>query len=583
MTPFFHRALRLAPLHLGLVLAAAAPAAAQAADVRQVGQAVEWRGFLEPTPIPALSAVAFTARGVVGTESERLVGLLSIGGNTGSLVATGSFGPFAGERVRVALLDGDVPLAEVTVQARQPLALGAAAPAAAASDPLRTTAPVSLQGDVTIFLEEFPGGFGSVSFALFQRAGFASAGGEVVPAPMWEIDLGVPATVVVRGQAWQASKIRFLAERPFPPPGSPSAILQRVEIVSGSILGGSPGPSIELVAELADPGVLFSGVPVSPDEGGFGIDFDASRETIEGVDFGAENGPVRLVTGDAAGVAATWESRDLAGQPAGVSVELAAIGRNIAGVEVRGVVTALATDDGWDLRFQPPGGQAGIPRTVEVDGEPVGQVTVPAPAGVFARATEPPSGAEVFPMGLGEGAFYGFTWDAPVAIEVSGAGTFTGSEVRLVFPQPIGPLAFGGIIVEELLQLTLTGLAAPAVADGGPCIATATRLCLAGGRFAVEVAWADPFGGAGPGVAIPLTQDTGTFWFFKPANLELMVKVLDACPVFDHFWVFAGGLTNVEVELTVTDTRTGAEQVYRNPQGQAFQPIQDTAAFLCTP
>ena len=36
-----------------------------------------------------------------------------------------------------------------------------------------------------------------------------------------------------------------------------------------------------------------------------------------------------------------------------------------------------------------------------------------------------------------------------------------------------------------------------------------------------------------------------------------MIKVLDACSFANRFWVFAGGLTDVETVLTVTDTRTG--------------------------
>jgi hypothetical protein len=111
------------------------------------------------------------------------------------------------------------------------------------------------------------------------------------------------------------------------------------------------------------------------------------------------------------------------------------------------------------------------------------------------------------------------------------------------------------------------------------CTATDTTLCLAGGRFAVEASWVTTQGTSGLGHAEPLSTDTGTFWFFDEANTELVVKVLDACPVNGHFWVFAGGLTNVFVELTVTDTESGESNTYTNPQETAFQPIQDTDAF----
>ena len=77
-----------------------------------------------------------------------------------------------------------------------------------------------------------------------------------------------------------------------------------------------------------------------------------------------------------------------------------------------------------------------------------------------------------------------------------------------------------------------------------------------------------------------LTGDTGYFWFFGSGNVELIVKVLDGSTVNGHFWVFAAGLTNINTTLTITDTRTGAVKTYTNPQGVAFQPVQDTFAFV---
>ena len=59
----------------------------------------------------------------------------------------------------------------------------------------------------------------------------------------------------------------------------------------------------------------------------------------------------------------------------------------------------------------------------------------------------------------------------------------------------------------------------------------------------------------------------------------MLVKVLNACALNSRFWTFAGGLTDVQVVMTVTDTRTGAVKSYTNPQGTPFQPIQDTGAF----
>jgi ELWxxDGT repeat protein len=111
-----------------------------------------------------------------------------------------------------------------------------------------------------------------------------------------------------------------------------------------------------------------------------------------------------------------------------------------------------------------------------------------------------------------------------------------------------------------------------------PCQASARRLCLHGGRFAVEVSWKDFQDRTGQGTAVPLSGDTGTFWFFDASNVELVVKALDGRPINGHFWLFYGALSNVEYTLTVTDTQTGTVRTYTNPKGR-FASVGDTAAF----
>ena len=114
-----------------------------------------------------------------------------------------------------------------------------------------------------------------------------------------------------------------------------------------------------------------------------------------------------------------------------------------------------------------------------------------------------------------------------------------------------------------------------------PCTDGPESLCLGtGDRFEVETAWTTAQG-SGTGRRRELTADTGFFWFFKDTNVEAMVKVLDGCAVNGHYWVFAAGLTNVEVALAVRDTVGGARRAYHNDLGVPFQPIQDTAAFDC--
>ena len=117
--------------------------------------------------------------------------------------------------------------------------------------------------------------------------------------------------------------------------------------------------------------------------------------------------------------------------------------------------------------------------------------------------------------------------------------------------------------------------------EDGACEDDDQTLCLENGRFAVRARWQTD-DGAGDATAWPLTPDTGLYWFFGPNNVEMVIKVLDGCPFNGHRWVYAGGLTDVAVTMTVTDSETGEERTYENPAGTPFQPIQDLNAFSCS-
>jgi hypothetical protein len=122
----------------------------------------------------------------------------------------------------------------------------------------------------------------------------------------------------------------------------------------------------------------------------------------------------------------------------------------------------------------------------------------------------------------------------------------------------------------------------PAVAPGpcaDPSAARRPGLCLNGQRFEVEVAWHDPFHGtSGIATGVPLTEDSGYFWFFGEDNLELALKVLDGRSYNGKFWVFYGALTNVEYTVRVRHVASGAERIYHNPPGR-FLSRSDIDAF----
>lgn len=148
-------------------------------------------------------------------------------------------------------------------------------------------------------------------------------------------------------------------------------------------------------------------------------------------------------------------------------------------------------------------------------------------------------------------------FDAPFSL-----GIAAGSDGNIWFTDPIGM---------RIGRLSVAGLP--------PCAGGSTGLCLAGGRFQVTVHFRGRPGEIRQdGRPVPLTDDTGAFWFFNASNLELVLKVLDGRAINGRFWVFYGSLTNVEFDVTVTDTVTGATKTYMNAQGQQAS-VADTGAF----
>jgi hypothetical protein len=160
-------------------------------------------------------------------------------------------------------------------------------------------------------------------------------------------------------------------------------------------------------------------------------------------------------------------------------------------------------------------------------------------------------------------------------VEVSSVGNIAPAGARsamvLAFPSKVES---GGQLRAEFDDLRL---------ELESCTAGPAVLCLNGGRFRVSMTFTTAGGQSGNAQAVGLTADTGYFWFFDAGNVETVVKVLDGCVLNQRYWVFAGGLTDVLAVLTVADTLSGAVQTYANPQGKAFQPIQDTAAFATCP
>jgi plastocyanin len=121
--------------------------------------------------------------------------------------------------------------------------------------------------------------------------------------------------------------------------------------------------------------------------------------------------------------------------------------------------------------------------------------------------------------------------------------------------------------------------------DIAACAAGPQTLCLNNNRFKVEVDWRTGEN-AGPAISVPLpaAPDSGLFYFFFPTNIEMLVKVLNACvDPFNHYWVFYAATTNVEFAVVVTDTQTGRTRGYFNPLNRTAPPVQDVSAFPTCP
>lgn len=98
-------------------------------------------------------------------------------------------------------------------------------------------------------------------------------------------------------------------------------------------------------------------------------------------------------------------------------------------------------------------------------------------------------------------------------------------------------------------------------------------------RFRMLVTWRDFSGNSGFGNPVQISDDSAVFYFFDTANWELLIKVLDGCGLNNHFWTFFAATTNVQFEVTVLDTQTGAVRVYDNPLGRSADAVTDTSSF----
>jgi hypothetical protein len=93
---------------------------------------------------------------------------------------------------------------------------------------------------------------------------------------------------------------------------------------------------------------------------------------------------------------------------------------------------------------------------------------------------------------------------------------------------------------------------------GGPCTPDAQTLCLHSSRFKVTVSYvAGGTPGNGNAVKLPGTDDSGYFWFFDPNNMEVVAKIASFCSSSGQYGFYVNGLTDLQLDVTLTDTKDG--------------------------
>ncbi len=212
----------------------------------------------------------------------------------------------------------------------------------------------------------------------------------------------------------------------------------------------------------------------------------------------------------------------------------------------------------------------------------VGQIG-PIPVASFSYSpTSPTEGDQVLFTDTSTGSPTSWSWD----FDDPTSGASNASTLR----NPSHVFSAAGSYDVTLRATNSGGTSQPATetvtvaSQQGACHSDAHTLCVQANRFSVTAAYRTSTNATGFGTAIRLTDDSGYFYFFDPNNVEVVTKVLNGCfAPFNSYWVFAAGLTNVEVTLTVTDTSDGTVKTYPNSLGTPFQPIQDTSAFATCP
>lgn len=131
------------------------------------------------------------------------------------------------------------------------------------------------------------------------------------------------------------------------------------------------------------------------------------------------------------------------------------------------------------------------------------------------------------------------------------------------------------------------GVAAQTFPVAFNCADSASILCIQDERFQLRAFWrTNPTPGTttdGAAGVAGSSDNSGLFWFFSPANWEIMVKVLNGCGLNNRYWLFSAATTNVYYRMEVFDVRAGEQKIYFNYPGPPAPAVTDTGAFATCP
>lgn len=122
------------------------------------------------------------------------------------------------------------------------------------------------------------------------------------------------------------------------------------------------------------------------------------------------------------------------------------------------------------------------------------------------------------------------------------------------------------------------------------CARAADRVCLAG-DYAIAVDYMDSAGNWVRGAPQKkLSESAAVFYFFDPDNAEVLVKLLDACGLTGHRWLYSAPATGLAYRITVYAPVDGVPHVWTANAGSgaadtrftSVWAITDTEAFRCS-